>query len=70
MWHKGELAYQNSIVSKTTNIETSNTGEILSSDRSTRKDRNKKIPQTLYDRTGSEEKRSRHEPKKIKKIKK
>jgi hypothetical protein len=67
MWRKGELAYQNSIVPKTTNIETSNTRDILSSDRSTRKDRNKKIPQTLYGRTGSEEKRSRQEPKKLKK---
>jgi hypothetical protein len=55
MWHKGELAYQNSIAPKVAKIETSNTGEILPSDRSTRHDRNKKIPQTLYGRTGSEE---------------
>jgi hypothetical protein len=66
MWNKGELAYQNSIAPKQSDNETSNTGEILSSDRSTRKDRKKKIPQTLYSRTEPEEKRPDQDPKKPK----
>jgi hypothetical protein len=67
MWHKGELAYQNSIAPQVTNIKTSNTGEMTSSDRSTRKDRNKKITQALHDGTGSAEERPRQEQKKSKK---
>jgi hypothetical protein len=66
MWRKGELAYQNSKAPKQSDNETSNTGEIITSDRSARQDRKKKTSQTLYSRTGPEEKRPRLDPKKSK----
>jgi hypothetical protein len=67
MWHKGELAHQNSIAPNQSDKKTSNTGEILTSDRSARHDRKKKTPQKLYSRTGSEDERPRLDPKKSKK---
>jgi hypothetical protein len=70
MWRKGELAYQNSIKPQQPDNNTSNTGEMLTSDRSARHDRKKKTPPTPYSRTGAENTRPRLDPKKSKKQRK